>query len=224
MADEAYDGLLLDHDGVVVTLSAKSVLRSAAAEAFADAGIANPRSDDVDTLTIRVSPKELHTVAARYDVDPSRLWQCREDRVESTLRRAAKADRKRPYDDVAALDSVCLPVGIASNNQTRIVEYVLRTHGLRHRIETIRARAPTRESLNRKKPEPTYLEAAAADLGCSNPLYVGDSESDVVAGNRAGFDTVFLRRDHNADRQLTAEPLLETESLETVAELLPSSR
>jgi phosphoglycolate phosphatase-like HAD superfamily hydrolase len=111
-----------------------------------------------------------------------------------------------------------------SNNQTRIVEFVLRTHGLRHHIETIRARAPTRESLHSKKPEPAYLEAAAADLSCSNPLYVGDSESDVVAGHRAGFDTVFLRRDHNADRQLAVEPLCEAQSLETVVELLPSSR
>jgi len=58
--------------------------------------------------------------------------------------------------------------------------------------EKIRAREPTRESLREKKPEPTYLEAAAADLDCLNPLYVGDSEIDIVAGQRAGFDTVSL--------------------------------
>jgi HAD superfamily hydrolase (TIGR01549 family) len=223
MTAAAYDALLLDHDGVVVTLAAKSALRTATVGAFADAGIAAPRSEDVDSLTISVSPAELRTVAARYDVDPDTLWRCREDRIDSTLRNATEAERKRPYDDVAALDGVGVPMGIVSNNQTRIIEYVLETYGLDSLVETIRARAPTRESLRKKKPEPTYLEAAAADLGCSNPLYVGDSESDIVAGNRAGFDTVFLRRRHNADAQLAAEPSAEAASLEAVAELVPSS-
>lgn len=220
MDEATYDGLLLDHDGVVVTLSSWSVLRAATAEAFADAGISEPRSEDVDAITIRVSPEELRAVADRYGADPDRLWRRRENRIESALQTEAEAGRKAPYDDVAHLDRVEAPIGIVSNNQTRIVEFVLRTHGLRELVEAVHARAPTRESLQEKKPEPTYLEAAATELGCSNPLYVGDSESDVVAGRRAGFDTVFLRRSHNADRQLDAEPHLEAESLETVAELL----
>ena len=57
-------------------------------------------------------------------------------------------------------------------------------------------------------------------LGRSNPLYVGDSESDVVAGRRAGVDTVLLRRGHNADRQIDAEPLREATSLDAVVDLL----
>ncbi len=215
-----YDGLVLDHDGVIVTLCQRSVLREAAAFAFADAGIGDPRPEDVDTLTIRVLEDELRRVANRYEIDPDELWRYREDRIDATLRAATEAGSKAPYDDVTAIEHVDVPIGIASNNQTRIVEFVLEHYGLRERIETVHARSPTRESLQVKKPEPTFLEAAAADLNATNPLYVGDSESDVVAGDRAGFDTVFLRRGHNADRRLEVEPTIELESLESVVELL----
>lgn len=215
-----YDGLLLDHDGVVVTLSSMAVLREAALGAFADVGVSDPRDADVEAITIRVSEAELCSVADRYDVDPDRLWRAREDQIEVALRAETDAGRKAPYEDVACLDRVAVPIGIASNNQTRIVEHVLRTYGLEDRIGTVRARAPTRESLHEKKPDPAYLEAAAADLGCSNPVYVGDSESDVVAGQRAGFDTVFLRRPHNRDRRLEVEPMTEAESLTEVVEAL----
>ncbi|ELY46245.1 HAD family hydrolase [Natronorubrum bangense] len=223
MTSQQYDGLLLDHDGVIVTLCSQHVLRDAALGAFADAGVSDPNPDDVDTITIRVSEDELCAVAKRYDVTPDRLWQCREDRIETTLRTETIAGRKAPYDDVACLERVEVPRGIVSNNQTRIVDFVLREYGLRGQFGTIRAREPTRASLREKKPNPTYLEAAATDIGSSNPLYVGDSESDVVAGQRAGFDTVFLRREHNATSHLETEPMADLESLEAVLELLNDS-
>ncbi len=224
MTAEPYDGLILDHDGVVVPLSPMSTLRSAAADAFADAGVLAPRPADIDAITIRVTPAELRAVAGRYDLDPGRLWSHREDRIEAALRSEIEAGRKAPYDGVKRLEDLDAPLGIASNNQTRIVEFVLRTYGLADRFGTVRARAPTLDSLEEKKPEPVYPEAAAADLGCSTPLYVGDSESDVVAGQRAGFDTVFLRRGHNADRELTVEPTAEVSTLTEVVELFDAGR
>jgi len=58
-------------------------------------------------------------------------------------------------------------------------------------VRTVRARAPTVESLAERKPDPGLLEAAMADLGSSDPLFVGDSESDVRAAARAGVDVAY---------------------------------
>ncbi|AXR76215.1 HAD family hydrolase [Natrarchaeobaculum sulfurireducens] len=220
MNETRYDGLLLDHDGVIVTLCSRQVLQSAAIDAFADAGVSDPNPTDVDAITINVSETELRTAAERYNIDPDALWRYREDRIETRLRAETKAGRKAPYEDATCLERVTVPTGVASNNQTRIVEFVLTEYGLRDCVQTVQARAPTRESLREKKPDPRYLEAAARELDCSNPVYVGDSESDIIAGKRAGFDTVFLRRDHNATRQLSVEPTLELESLTAVVEIL----
>lgn len=109
---------------------------------------------------------------------------------------------------------------IVSNNQTRIVEAVLDRYDLSDHVDTVRARAPRPESLDRKKPRPAFLEAAMADIGVENPLYVGDSESDVEAGRRAGLDVAFIRREHNADWPLDHDPTYEVAGLDDVVELL----
>ncbi len=86
--------------------------------------------------------------------------------------------------------------------------------------DTVRARAPHPDSLDRKKPRPTFLREAMADLAIENPLYVGDSESDSEAGHRAGLDVAYIRRRHNGDAALDHEPTYEVEGLEDVVGLL----
>jgi len=218
MAD--YDGLLLDHDGVLLTLTDRSTLQETALAALRDAGVEDPATTDAETLSIRVTADELAALADRHTVAPERLWQCREDRIEALLRAELEAGRKAPYDDVPVLSGVGVPTGVVSNNQRRIIDAALDTHGMADWFETVVAREPTIESLAEKKPEPTYLEAAMADIDSSNPLYVGDSESDVLAADRAGVDVAFLRRGHNADASLDSRPTHDVESLHAVVDLL----
>ena len=218
-----YDGLLLDHDGVVVTLGDQTVLRRAARDALLDAGVSEPDESAVDTLAIAVSNEELAGLSRQHDLPAERLWRHRDDRVREALLAETAAGRKAPYDDTARLRELDVPMGIVSNNQTRIVESVLDHYDLRELFGTVRARAPTPESLSRKKPRPTYLEEAMTDLALENPLYVGDSESDVEAGRRAGVDTAFLRRPHNTDRSLGETPTYEVRGLDEVAALVAGS-
>jgi HAD superfamily hydrolase (TIGR01549 family) len=215
-----YDGLLLDHDGVIVTLADRASLRRAASDALADAGITDPDPADVDAISVGVDPADVRRLGRTYDVEPATLWRHRDDRIERLLRTATREGRKTPYDDVDGLTEVDLPLGVVSNNQTRIVEDVLAHHGLADVFGTVRAREPTLASLDRKKPAADFLTDAMADLGIERPLYVGDSESDVEAARRAGVDVAFLRRPHNAERSLSVEPTYEVESLRAVVERL----
>lgn len=216
----SYDGLLLDHDGVIVTLGDHTALSRAAHRALEDAGVDDPDPDAVDTLSIAVDEPELLGVCRRYDLDPDRLWKLRDDRAAEALREETRSGRKAPYDDLDLLADLDVPIGIVSNNQTRVVAFVLEYYGLTDLFETVRARDPTRESLRRKKPSPTYLEAAMDDLGVESPLYVGDSESDVVAGQRAGLDTAFLYRPHRDGYDLGVEPDCEADGFADVCALL----
>lgn len=218
-----YDGLLLDHDGVIVTLGDRDALRTAARTALEAVGVAAPATRVVDTLSVAVDYDELVAVSEQFGLDPARLWHHRDEQVAASLRAEATAGRKAPYDDLDHVDGLGIPAGIVSNNQTRVIEFVLDHYGLRDRFDTVRAREPTPASLRRKKPEPTYLAAAMADLGVESPLYVGDSESDVVAGKRQGLDVAFLRRPHNEGRPLSVEPTYDVGGLDAVAELLASA-
>ncbi|MDS0282249.1 HAD family hydrolase [Haloarcula onubensis] len=215
-----YDALLLDHDGVLLTLTDRSTLRETALAALRDAGVEAPEAADAERLSIRVSTDELVALADRHALAPERLWRCREDRIEACLREAIEAGRKAPYDDVAALDGVDIPTGVVSNNQRRVIHHALDSHDMADWFETVVAREPTLDSLAEKKPEPTYIQAATAAIGASNPLYVGDSATDVVAAERAGVDVAFLRRGHNADATLDTRPTHDVESLHAVVDLL----
>jgi HAD superfamily hydrolase (TIGR01549 family) len=215
-----YDGLLLDHDGVLVTIDGGSTLAESAIAAFGDVGVEDPAPDAVDRIDIRATREGLREVSDRYGVDPDRLWRARDDRIRDALLARVREGVKAPYDDVDTLSRVDGPVGVVSNNQARIVDTVLDRYGLSRHVDTVRARAPRPESLDRKKPRPTFLEDAMDALAVQNPLYVGDSESDVEAGHRAGLDTAYIRRDHNVDRSLDRDPTYEVEGLDDVVGIL----
>lgn len=217
----SYDGLLLDHDGVLVrVLEAEHRLprfRQQISETFQRDSIEVPDDDVIETLSGGMSYETVLELSEQFGLAPDRLWRYRDDTFADILLAAARDGHKRPYDDVQTLSRLDLPLGIASNNQARVVESILDEYDLDDTFQTIHAREPALSSLREKKPRPTYLKRGMEDLGIANPLYVGDKESDIVAGQRAGIDTAFIRRDHNESVSLTREPTYEVRSLDDVA-------
>lgn len=219
-----YDCLLLDHDGVVVSTLDRAyreqLFREFAIEVFDEHGLETPPESLVTELNEGLSSDRVRVLGATHGYEPATLWQARDEAMKRTLLQAATARRKYPYADIEALETISMPRGIVSNNQRRVIEAILRDHDALELFETIRARDPSLESLDCKKPTPTLLERAIDDLNVSDPLFVGDRESDIVAANRADVDIAFLRRDHNASVELTVEPTYERKTLEDVVELL----
>lgn len=216
-----YDSLLLDYDGVLVSV----VDRAARMEACYEVAVADAADrafsldrEAIRTLSHTVPPEEVHSMSEELGIPPETLWEFRDDMLAAVLKDAARAGTKRPYPDIAVLSEMDVPLGIASNNQRRIVEYILDEYEFGEYFETVHGREPRLGSLKQKKPAPTLLERARDDIGCSNPLYVGDKQTDIVAAERAGMDAALIRRKHNRDRSVDVEPAHEVTSLE---ELLP---
>lgn len=218
-----YDGLLLDHDGVVVDVLDGTDVRRAARRAFEAVGVQSPDDHHLDTVAFGPTYEELVSLSDRLGVDHERLWKHRDDNLAAALKAAARDGGKEPYPDADVLSGLDVPTGIVSNNQRRVVEFIAAEYGLREEFAAIRAREPHVGSLERKKPDPTFLREVIDELDVIDPLYVGDRESDVIAGDRAGVDTAFIRREHNAEVTLDREPTYEVDSLETVAELVRSA-
>lgn len=215
-----YDAVVLDNDGVLSTMTDRSVMREAVRAAFEDVGVTDPDPEDVERLVHGVTPTDLESVAERYDLPPGEFWARRDMRSSLAQEQEIDAGRKTLYDDVTALDRLDHPLGIVSSNQHRTVEILLETYDLADRFETVYGREMELGSLDRKKPDPHYLELAFEDLAAENPIYVGDSECDVAAASAAGVDSVFIRRAHRADLDLSVSPTYEIESLDRLPELL----
>ena len=216
----AYDAVIFDNDGVLSTMTDQSVLARAVRAAFAALGVTDPDPADVEALCFGVTPETLSAVADRYGLAERALWLRRDLRSSLVQEREIWAGRKARYDDVRALSRIDLPMGVVSSNQHRTVRTVLEAFGLDGQFETVYGREMDPRSLQRKKPNPHYLHRAIEDLGAENPLFVGDSESDVEAAAAAGVDSAFLRREHRADTILSREPTTEIETLETLPGLV----
>jgi phosphoglycolate phosphatase-like HAD superfamily hydrolase len=108
-----------------------------------------------------------------------------------------------------------------SSNQQATLEFLFEHFGVGGWFETVYGREPDPESLARKKPATHYLDRALADLGVrgERTLFVGDTWVDVVAGDRAGCDTAFVRRPHRRDHALDTEPTYEVETLDDLLAL-----
>lgn len=222
-----YDAVIFDNDGVIVELTDRTIFRRAVHDAFAALGVPDPTPGDLDALqfvaTDRVT-ETLEPIADTYDIEMETLWTARDEFAVTAQLNAVENGRKPLYDDVDALDDLDVPLGVVSNNQHATVEGVLDHHGIADRFETRYGRDHSLAGIRQKKPNPYYLEQAIADLDADNPLYVGDSGTDLIAADRAGIAGAFLRRAHRRDYELPISPTHELGSLAELPDLLNGSR
>ncbi|MFB6074508.1 MAG: HAD family hydrolase [Haloarculaceae archaeon] len=212
----AYDAIVFDNDGVLVERTDTELLVSAIRETFREFD-RDPPSDLVRSLAVEDAIR-ADRLREEFDLDPAAFWRRREANAATAQRGVIRSGEKPLYDDVAALEDLGCPLAVVSNNQQATVEFIVEHFGLDERFEVVYGREPTVAGHRRRKPDPSYIEQALADLGTTDALYVGDSETDVVAADRAGLDSAFLRRPHRADLDLEAEPTYEFPDLTALVE------
>ncbi|ELZ78482.1 HAD-superfamily hydrolase [Haloferax larsenii JCM 13917] len=214
-----YDAVLFDSDGILVEPPAPETQREATREAFRAVGVEDIRPEHLDAVVGGKSADALFEVCSVYDLDVSEFWDAFEHHDEQSQFDAFEAGARERYDDVSAIADLSVARGIVSNNHHSTIEYKLDFFDLRSLFDTYYGREKTLESLTLKKPNTHYIDRAMADLGAESALYVGDSNSDVVAAERAGLDSVFVRRAHTRDIDLSVAPTYEVESLHDVVPL-----
>jgi HAD superfamily hydrolase (TIGR01549 family) len=148
------------------------------------------------------------------------FWDAREYHDERSQLEEFRAGTRECYDDVTAIEGLPQACGVVSNNHHSTIEFVLDFFDLRPLFDTYYSREKTVSSLRVKKPSSYHVERALADLDDESTLYVGDSESDVIAAHAAGIDSAFVHRLHcGRGPDLSVEPTHEVYSLHEVAQL-----
>ena len=212
-----YDGVIFDNDGVLVPVCGFDVFREAAHRTFGSFGV-DPADEEVRDVATVADPARVREICASHGIDPDGFWARRDRNNHLAQRREVAAGRKTPYDDTHVALSLDVPTGIVSSNQHETIEFLVDRFGWE--FGTYYGREHSLAGVERKKPNTHYVDRAMADLGVSNPLFVGDSESDVQVAENAGLDSLFLRRDHRVDYDLSVEPTYERDSLRSLPSLL----
>ncbi len=207
----SYEAVVFDDGGVLTVPTHTEVHREAVRAAFAEFGV-EPTTEGVDGV-VHGSFTRVRRVCELHGVDPEEFWPRHEAYAAAAQREALERGLKRRYDDFDALADLDVPLAVVSNQQQATVEYLVEAFGLDDLFEVAYGREPTVEGFRRTKPSSHYIERALSDLGAESALYVGDSNVDVVAADRAGIDSAFVHRPHRADYALAADPTYELESL-----------
>ncbi|WP_343161266.1 HAD-IA family hydrolase [Halogeometricum sp. CBA1124] len=215
-----YDAVVFDSDGVLVEPPTRETQLGAIRSAFRELGVESPPADHVRDLSHDVRPDRLDAIADHHGLDAATLWTARERCDEQSQFEAFRAGSRQRYDDVTAIADLPPNRGVVSNNHHSTVAFKLDFFELEPLFDTFYGREMTVESLTLKKPNTHYLDRAIADLNAENPLYVGDSESDVVAAHRAGADSAFVRRDHTRDAALSVTPTYEVDTLADLPDIV----
>lgn len=222
------NAILFDLDGVLlVDRSARAATgqpleEAATARALRDLDVEAPPRRFLKATRYDDYPK-LTALVERFDlpVDPRNLWIRRAAHLSRLEREALETGQRGAYPDVDVLERLAdtYDLGVVSNAREETVRHALDYLGNAGLMDVVRAQRPDPEDWQQKKPAPTYLTDALDELSTTNALYVGDSESDVVAAVRAGIDSVLLRRSHNGHLEPEPQPQLELDGLDALLDV-----
>jgi len=164
---------------------------------------------------------EFRAACDELGVDAAAFFRAREERTAKRAVARLSAGERRLHRDVDALDELAeaVEIGLVSNNYHPTVEFVV-DHFRLDAFAFVRGRDLGPDGFRRRKPDPHYLNEALDALDATGGVYVGDRATDVLAAERAGLDSAFLRRDHNADTEIAPEPTHEIESLYELREVV----
>ncbi|KTG30543.1 HAD family hydrolase [Haloferax profundi] len=207
-----YDAVIFDNDGVLTEPTLLEVQREAVRRAFAEFDV-DPTTEAIDGV-IHGGLTRLRRICSVHEVSVDEFWPRHETHAAEIQLECLENGTKPLYDDVRALDELDRPLGLVSNNQHATIQHILDVYDMADHFEVAYGRDPTVEGARVKKPNPHYIERAMDRLGVERALYVGDSNVDVVAANRAGIDSAFVRRPHRDGYTLAAEPTYELDSLD----------
>jgi HAD superfamily hydrolase (TIGR01549 family) len=217
-----YDAVIFDNDGVLIEPTDRDIVVDAIRDVLRQYGITDPSTAELETL---YSPtvEDVKTICSHYDIDPDDFWRDRENAASQAHQYAVTQGNKQSYPDVSALDELEPVLALVSNNQQMTIDHYLDAYSLRDHFAVAYGREPTLKGLTRKKPNPYYIKQALEEIGSNKPLYVGDSNSDIVAAHALGIDVVFLRRAHRKEYELESTPTYEITTLAELPSLLRSS-
>ena len=194
-----YDAVIFDLDGTLLqsTSGDLSWMKEAVERALEKQGLTAPESELMDLSGIRGSEK-FAEACKELGADPEELWPVVEgERMEGKkqLIESGELELKEGAEELLRfIHEQDVKASVISNSPDLTVDLVVGEFGLESLLHYFRG-ITTFEDLSHRKPDPVHVDYAVAELGCENPLYVGDSESDEVAARKEGIEDVLIGKD-----------------------------
>ncbi|MFB6182741.1 MAG: HAD family hydrolase [Candidatus Nanohaloarchaea archaeon] len=202
-----YESVLFDMDGVILNSlvnnqkwkfdAVKQVLREK------DIEVEELSKNELEIILGDHGYKEVVKKCTDLDLNPKEVWsdvarKTTEARVEQ-IKNGNFALYDGVKDMIKKLHERGISQGLISNAPESAVEVTIEEFDLA-KYFSFYLGVRNFEDLQARKPNPNHLEYAKAELDSFPMVYVGDSESDVIAAQRADIDSIWVNRENsNAD-------------------------
>ena len=211
-----YDAILFDMDGVLLhgAETESCVYEAAATKALENFGVERINHNHNSLKKFHYT-SAMESTCEALGIPVEEFWKQRENYAAELENRQIRDGERGPFDDIEVLKELAPShsLGVVSNNRQATVDQMISVCGLDF-MDIAIGRDHSLAGYYDRKPEPTMLQAALRKLSAETGLYVGDSTKDVIAADRAGIDSAFIYRPHNADINLDCAPTMELTGLD----------
>lgn len=194
--------MVFDMDGVLLdSLSSDEWKWDAVKKVIRSKGV---EADKLDETTLGAvlgdqGYKECIKACNNLGLSPKKVWT--EIAQETTLQRREKISSGdiTLYDNVKTLVETLhqedIKMGVISNAPEGAVKATMDEFDLKRYMHFYMG-VRSFEDLQARKPNPNHLEIAKIEIKRSPMVYVGDTESDVIAANRADLKSAWINRNN----------------------------
>lgn len=197
----AYSSVIFDMDGVLLNslIDGENWKYRAVDHALKEKDV-DPRNlsrSDKDAVLGDKGYKACLKEASSLGVDPRKIWSLVAQETTEARREELEKGSFELYpgvkDTIKALHQKDIPMAVISNAPESAVKMMVESFGLKQYFNFY-AGIRNFEDLRARKPHPNHLELAKAELKRNPFVYIGDSDSDLQAADRAEIDSIWLNR------------------------------
>lgn len=138
--------------------------------------------------------EEIRKIAEETGLTVSQLRQIEAKKSRKKIEKIKKGEISLFDSTVEVLKEIEQPKSMVSNAPLKATRYSLEHYNIQKYFQTVRS--PRLDSIEtymeKKKPNPEMIEKTIREKGSSNPIYIGDSDTDIIAAEKAGIDSIHL--------------------------------
>lgn len=221
MAKLKYNTIIFDMDGIIInSMEDEEWKYNAVEEALDELNVENKNKQIYDALLGDMGYKKCLEVCNSFGIDAREAWEL--VATKTTEHRIKEIEEERikllpgfeEFRDF--LNNFNVKKGVISNAPMNAVELTVRSFDLKSFFDFYLG-VRDFDDLQVRKPHPNHLEIARAELKREPCIYIGDAESDIIAAQRAGMDSAWVKRSE-IDSDVSAN--YEVESVNKLKELI----